>query len=68
MTEEQNTVEESEQTVPPSVKGGEDAAEDERTSPFPYSENFAKWVADETAAPDGRQHRREADSGDESTS
>jgi len=39
---------------------GEDAA-DGRTSPFPYAENFGEWVADETAAPDGRQHREAGD-------
>lgn len=27
---------------------------DERTSPFPYAENFDRWVADEAAAPDDR--------------
>ncbi len=78
LTEEQNTGEEPEQTVPPpsvrrlqpparprpSDEDGEGAAADERTSPFPYAENFGEWVADETAAPDGRQHRREAGDAD----
>jgi len=36
----------------PSDDGGEGL--DERTSPFPYAENFDEWVADETAAPDDR--------------
>ena len=40
----------------PSEERGEDAAADKGTSPFPYAENFDEWVADETAAPDGRQH------------
>jgi len=71
-------VEEPEQTVPPPRAGrlqppahprpsdedGEDAGADERTSPFPYAEKFDEWVADETAAPDGRQHRREAGDAD----
>ncbi len=74
MTEQQNPVEEPEQTVPPSSarrlqppahprpsdEDGDDAAADERTSPFPYAEGFDEWVADETAAPDGRLHRSEA--------
>ena len=82
LTEKQNTEEEPEPTgLPPSARrlqppahprpsdeGGEDAAGDERTSPFPYAEKFDEWVADETAAPDARQQRREAGSGDESTS
>ena len=38
----------------PSVERGEDAAADERTSPFPYAEKFDEWVADETAATDGQ--------------
>ncbi len=42
----------------PSDEGGEDAAADERTSPFPYAERFDEWVTDETAAPGGRQPRR----------
>ena len=72
MTDERNTIGEPERTVPPlrgrrpqppaqpgrSDEGGEDAAADERTSPFPYAERFNEWVADETAAPGGRQHRR----------
>ena len=37
----------------PSEESGEDAAADERTSPYPYAENFDEWVADETSAPDG---------------
>ena len=48
---------------PTSDEGGEDAAADERTSPFPYAEGFDEWVADETAAHDGPQHRRQAGSG-----
>ena len=68
LTEEQNTVEEPERTIPPpahprpSGEVGEDAA-DERTSPFPYAEKFDEWVADETAAPDA-EHRREAGDAD----
>lgn len=75
LTDEPNTVELSEQTVePPSARrlqppgdrrpsddGAEDAA-DERTSPFPYAENFDEWVADEDAATDGRRRRRTSDS------
>jgi hypothetical protein len=66
-------VEEPEQTVRkrqlpahprPSEEHGEDAAANERTSPFPYAENFDEWVADETAAPDGRQPRSAADDAD----
>ena len=62
MSDEQNAVEEPEQTVRglqppahprPSEERGEDAATDERTSPFPYAENFEEWVADETTAPGG---------------
>ena len=80
MTEEEYSVEEPEQTVPsasveparvptpahprPSDEGEEDAAADERTSPFPYAEKFDEWVADETAASDGRQHRRDTGSRD----
>lgn len=30
---------------------------DERTSPFPYAEDFDEWVADETAAPDEQEDR-----------
>jgi hypothetical protein len=74
MTEERNTIGEPEQTVPPlrgrrpqppahpgrSDEGGEDAAADERTSPFPYAEKFGQWVVDETA-PDERQRRSQAD-------
>ena len=72
-------MEEPEQTVPPprvhppqppihlrpSYEGGEDAAADERTSPFPYAEKFDEWVADETVAPDGWQHRRGAGDADD---
>ena len=71
MTDERSTTREPEQTVPPqrvrrpqrpahpgpSDEGGEDAPADERTSPFPYAERFDEWVADETTAPGGRQHR-----------
>ena len=74
MIEEQNTAEEPKRTVAPqserdpqppahprpSDEADDDAAADERTSPFPYADNFSEWVADETATPDGRQHRREA--------
>jgi len=35
-----------------------DEAADDRTSPFPYAENFDEWVADETAAPDDPYPRR----------
>ena len=66
MTQEQNTAEEPEQTVPPpdahrprpaarsraGDEGSENAPADERRSPFPYAESFAEWVADETATPD----------------
>ena len=68
------------QTVPPPVPsrhglptpahprpsdGGDDGATvDERASPFPYAENFDEWVADETAASGGRQHRRVTGSSD----
>ena len=81
MTEEQNTrgragadgpaasVEPARVQTPahprPSDEGGEDAAADERTSPFPYAEKFDEWVADETAASDGRQHRRETGEADD---
>jgi hypothetical protein len=34
-------------------EGDDDSAADDRTSPFPYAESFAEWVADETA-PDER--------------
>jgi hypothetical protein len=55
-------VEEPEQTGPPPVlprpwnergedERSEDAGADERTSPSPYAEDFAEWVADETDAP-----------------
>ena len=73
MSEEQGSVEEPEQTVRapetpahprPSEARGESAAADERTSPFPYAENFDEWVADETAAPDGRQDRSAAGDAD----
>jgi hypothetical protein len=78
LTGEQNTGEEPKQTVPPpsarrlqppahprpSDEGDDDAAADERTSPFPYAEKFDEWVADETAASDGRQPRRDRGSRD----
>ena len=73
MSEEQGSVEEPEQTVRgpeapahprPSEERGDDAAADERTSPVPYAESFDEWVADETAAPDGRQHRSAAGDAD----
>jgi hypothetical protein len=76
----ENNVEEPEQTAPPPVpsrhglpaqahprqpdEGEEDAAADERTSPFPYAEKFDEWVADETAASDERRDRRDAGSPD----
>ena len=78
--EEEHSVEEPEQTVAPPVssrdglptpahprpsdEGEEDAAADERTSPFPYAEKFDEWVADETAASDARQQRRDTGSRD----
>ena len=43
----------------PSDEDEEDAAADERTLPSPYAEKFDDWVADETAASNGRQHRRD---------
>jgi hypothetical protein len=66
LKEEQNTADEPGQRVPrprvgpvqpladprPAGEGDDDAAADERTSPFPYAESFDEWVADETAAPD----------------
>ena len=72
MTEEQDTGDEPEPTVPspssrrlkppapprPSRGGGEDAAPEERTAPFPYAEKFEDWVADETAAPEGQPESR----------
>ena len=67
MSEEQNSSEEPEQTVRglrppaqprPSEERGDDAATDERTSPFPYAENFEEWVADETTAPGGAARQR----------
>ena len=64
LTDQQDTVDEPGRS--PDERDG-DADVDERTSPSPYAEKFDEWVADETAAPDGRQHRREAGSGDEST-
>jgi hypothetical protein len=78
LTDEQNTVDEPEQTAPPSTRRrqppappspsdevGEDGAADERTSPFPYAEKFDEWVADETATPDARQRRGGAGDADE---
>ena len=78
MTDERSTPREPEQPVPPprgrrhqspahpgpSDEGGEDTAADERTSPSPYAEKFDEWVADETAAPDGRQDRSAAGDAD----
>jgi hypothetical protein len=66
LREDQNSVEEPEQTARglqppahprPSEESGEDAAADERTSPFPYAEKFDEWVADETVAPDAGQQQ-----------
>ena len=48
----------------PREKHGEDASADERTSPFPYADDFDEWVADETAAPDERRHPSAADDAD----
>ena len=48
----------------PSDGGEDDLPADERTSPFPYAEKFDDWVAAETAASDGRQHRRDTGSRD----
>ncbi len=67
MTQAKNTADDPGQTVPPprarrapptahpraASEGDDDAAADERTSPFPYAESFDEWVADETAAQDG---------------
>ena len=65
LTDEQNTAEEPEPVRPrPSDEGSEGAAADDRTSPFPYAENFDDWVAEETAAPEGSQHPRRADAAD----
>jgi hypothetical protein len=71
MTDERNTMGEPERTDPPPRRRRpqpraqpgpsderDDAATDERTSPFPYAERFDQWVADETTAPDGQQHRQ----------
>jgi len=77
LTEEQTTVGEPEQTIPPPGvrrprpperprppdEVGEDAAADTRTSPFPYAERFDEWVADETAPPDA-EHGHEPDNPD----
>lgn len=79
MTEDGNRVDEPEQrTTPPvssrhgfpspadprvSDEGDEDLAADGRTSPFPYAEKFDEWVADETAASEGRQDRRDTGNG-----
>ena len=49
----------------PSDEGEEDAAANESTSPFPYAEKFDEWVADETAASDGRRHRCEGGDADD---
>lgn len=49
----------------PPEKRGEDATEEEHTSPFPYAENFEEWVSDETAAPDGGPHRNAAGDADD---
>ena len=65
LTEEQNTAEQPEPVrLRPSKEGSEGAAADERTSPFPYAENFDEWVAEETAASDGWQDRHQADDAD----
>ena len=73
MTEEDQTAEEPERIAPPGTarrspptvhprpsNEDEDEAANERTSPFPYAENFDEWVADETADPDQRQRPRDA--------
>ena len=76
--EDENNVEEAEEAVTPPVpsrpdlpapgdEDEEDAAADDRTSPSPYAEKFDEWVADETAATNGRQHRRDTDSRDAAT-
>ena len=70
MTEQQTTVDEPDPNPSPSVRPlrpsshprqsearEEDGAADERTSPSPYAESFAEWVADETA-PDSREGNR----------
>jgi hypothetical protein len=44
----------------PSDAGDEHAEADERTLPFPYAEKFDDWVADETAASEVRDDRRDA--------
>ncbi|HEX4745520.1 MAG TPA: hypothetical protein VFU99_01450 [Gaiellaceae bacterium] len=48
----------------PPAEEREDAAADERTSPFPYAEKFDEWVADETAASDGHERRGAAGDAD----
>jgi hypothetical protein len=37
---------------------------DERTSPFPYAEDFDEWVADETAASEAPEPRGEPSGAD----
>jgi hypothetical protein len=70
LTDERHTAERDERRAAPSRRSrpsarpdddGEDDGRttDERTSPFPYADDFDEWVADETAAPDGGQRRRE---------
>jgi hypothetical protein len=75
LTEEQTTVGEPEQTIPPpgvrrtqpperprpSDEVGEDAAADQRTSPFPYAERFDEWIADETTPRDAAQGHEPGD-------
>jgi hypothetical protein len=70
LTDEQHDVEPdaappAEESRPSAVPGrsreGDDRTADERTSPFPYAENFDEWVADETAASDGREGREPPD-------
>jgi len=72
VTDKQNTVDEPERTVRPSVpsrhglpapahpRRSDDGTADERASPFPYAENFDEWVADETAASLGHGSRDSA--------
>lgn len=60
LTDEQNTGDEPKQIPRPKDAGDEHAEPDERTSPFPYAEKFDDWVADETAASEVRDDRRDA--------
>ena len=53
MSEDEKAANEPEQTALP-----------DRTSPFPYAEDFDDWVAEEAAATDGRQGNSEAASDD----